>query len=61
MIELFRRGEVLPEGRTNIEEERLVKQGVPSDDAKQTNGDLSADGQGSLGAFENGRDKRKVT
>lgn len=29
MMELFRRGEVLPEGRTNEEEARLVRAGAP--------------------------------
>ena len=29
MMDIFRRGEVLPEGRTNEEEERLIKVGAP--------------------------------
>jgi hypothetical protein len=36
MLELFRRGEVLPEGRTNEEEERLVKKAVISDQSSVT-------------------------
>ena len=34
MMELFRRGEVLPEGRTNEEEARLVEVGGPRDEGR---------------------------
>jgi hypothetical protein len=36
MIELFRRGEVLPEGRTTEEEEKLVGMGWPDGDESAT-------------------------
>jgi hypothetical protein len=35
MMDIFRRSKVLPEGRTNEEEERLVKQGLPAKDANE--------------------------
>jgi hypothetical protein len=38
MMELFRRGEVLPEGRTNEEEVRLVKVGAPELPAQASEG-----------------------
>jgi len=37
MMELFRRGEVLPEGRTNEEQERLAEgRGFPTEGKKGT-------------------------
>ena len=42
MMELFRRGEVLPEGRTNEEEVRLVKVGAPELPAQASEGAQTA-------------------
>jgi hypothetical protein len=46
MLDIFRRGEVLPEGRTNEEEERLVKVGLPSKEANDTKTIQTTDGRG---------------
>jgi hypothetical protein len=45
-LDIFRRGEVLPEGRTNEEEERLVKVGLPSKEANDTKTIQTTDGRG---------------
>ena len=38
MFELFRRGEILPDGRTNVEEARLIEAGNPKAENRNPNG-----------------------
>ena len=52
MLDLFRRGEVLPEGRTNEEETRLIRNGQPERAASEANPAAAATGSDETAAAD---------